>query len=1116
MKKLMFSLMLALAATMMCQAEVITADQALAVARGFVNQSGSELKAGAPLKLAYQARSLDGKPDYYVFNNGTDGGFIVVSGDDRTVPIWGYSTSGSFDYESMPDNAKWWYSEYQRQLQYLRDNPQVKARKPVKLTTSVDPLLTTKWNQCQPYNYFCPSARDNADYYNLGGNILYYWNRACTGCVATALAQIMNYHKWPLFGEGCINNFESNVLEYQLQGTNLVEYDRPIKLSADFSTSNYQWNLMKDNYRASFDENGNRKYEYINYSDSWPHWDNVDNQPIFAVAKLMSDVGIAVKMDYGVPGRGGSESTEKKAEAAMRLYFRYNTDLNYRYKYTSEDWDNLLIDQLKVGKPIFYAGIKVEYNEDELICSEKGGHAFVFDGYNEQGMFHVNWGWGGYNDGYYISSLNDDISKNKKVDYQYGQLALFLEPNRTGKRATATLSHNNFGTVNKNSRESSSLSVVGQNLDQNVSISLSGANASMFSTVETVSASEANAEGGKTVTVVYHPTATGDHTAQITVNFGDGIEPVTFTLNGSSCVSYDVTGDEMADVSDVVAAISAVLNGGDLYFENNPDVSTIVAMINAILNDQANVDLDDGLVAYYPFNGDAHDASGHGNDGEVHDLWSTHGVNGDTNGAWHFGGYNHPGYIRIPNSESLKFTDGFSFACYVKPLDWSGMDGWGDYSSRGTHCIFAKDHDRTGTHMVINLDGNDNMIVRAGTGGSYYHQTGWAELNSSDKIDGNKLNEWVHIAVTYSKEKACMYIDGRLVHVRYINADFTEMNRRDLYLGKFSDYWFPFKGVMDEVRIYNRMLTSAEVKDLAADNVVTQEQKNPFKLSQKSVTLAVGESVTVNMINGGGSYSVGSNTGIVDFTLNNTSDSFTLTGVGVGTTNVTVIDVNSQTTIMLPVTVTEPQFNGTIVMQRKYYVKSRGDVSTSWEGHTSDNYAYPTMKFKFDNGQSLYIGYYNAYYWDNSRQKTIKGVHIISENENHTITKDWYIQPRISGEWVNEKLILTNDGYVKYYSNGVLMGEESFEQLDLSNVSTFIVDMDPYGWWYTHYHYMDDFILSTPSTFINDSFDDGVIDLNIWQAPVNPDGVREEDGIMKTEQIRTDQDFHLRSNPIKL
>ncbi len=216
MKRYLFAL-LALVAAMIVQADTVSQERALAVAQGFLNNGSATFKAGAAPKLAHKALSADGLPDYYVFNNGADGGFVVVSGDDRTVPVWGYSTSGTFDYETMPENVRCWFEYYQSQMQYLREHPNVQARQPVTLASSVAPMLSTLWHQTYPYNLYCPIAHDYI-------NLVYYNDRACTGCVATALAQIMNYHKWPNVGKGS-QSYDAVIKGYQSNGSG-VELDR--------------------------------------------------------------------------------------------------------------------------------------------------------------------------------------------------------------------------------------------------------------------------------------------------------------------------------------------------------------------------------------------------------------------------------------------------------------------------------------------------------------------------------------------------------------------------------------------------------------------------------------------------------------------------------------------------------------------------------------------------------------------------------------------------------------------------------------------------------------------------------------------------------------------------
>ena len=876
-------------------AESVSPERALSMAQDFMSGGKATFCASADvsLKLAYQAHSLEGKPDYYVFNRGNGGGYIVVTGDDRTVPVWGYSTSGKFDYESLPDNMKWWFSEFQRQLQYLRDNPNAKPRKAVNLTTSLGPLLTTKWNQCAPYNHLCPSAHGKMP---TSSGVDYYVYHAATGCVPTALAQIMNYHKWPVHGEGS-KSYKSHVEEYEVQGSD-VEFDRPIDLSANFAQSTYRWNMMKDEYDLYLD-NGAIIYRYRNGNGAWTtDNDFSSSSPNGAVAKLMSDVGIASSIVYGASERGGSSAGPEGVLDAMQNHFRYIATKhdrdNEENTYTiGGEWDQMLRDELDAGRPIFYGGEAILDDLDDNGNPKHARHAFVFHGYDNEGRFYVNWGWGGNNNEAFYSTL---IENN--AGYKLDHTAIFLEPNRTGKSFSANVAIPNLTSLLGGADRSTPLTVVGQNLDQDVSISVSG-DASMFSTVSSISAAEANADEGKTVKLVYKPTRAGTHTAYLTLSAGDDVDPVNLTVTGNASVYCDADGDEQLNIDDLAFTIDQLLAGGEInYTGTYATIDDLSSIIDALLGISSTINVDDGLMAYYPFNGNANDMSGHGNDGIINNLSLTTGVNGDTNGAYQFGGYYNKGHIRIPNSESLKFSDGFTFACFVKPTDWSGMDGWGGFSSKGTQAIFAKSNDRNGP--ALHFSGNQSsMNVFSSTWDS---GSKWSELNSTDKIQGDRLNNWLHVAVTYSKNQACMYIDGELVQQKSITPNFANMNSHDLYLGGYytSQWWFPMNGVMDEVRIYNRALNAAEVNELAMDNV----ERQPFKLSKRQVTLAVGETVTVNMLNGSGSYSVGSNTGIVDFTL--TGDSFTLTGTGVGTTNVTVIDVATQTTILLPVTVIEP------------------------------------------------------------------------------------------------------------------------------------------------------------------------------------------------------------------
>ena len=218
----------------------------------------------------------------------------------------------------------------------------------------------------------------------------------------------------------------------------------------------------------------------------------------------------------------------------------------------------------------------------------------------------------------------------------------------------------------------------------------------------------------------------------------------------------------------------------------------------------------DGLVAYYPFNGNANDLSGNGNHGvPTENVVLATGVNGDDNGAYLFGGYSKPGHIYIRNSESLKFVDGATFSVFVKPTSWYAMDGGKSRSYGGTQCFISKNHDSGSISFVLN--GSDEQL-NVGVASS---SEKWGIVSSSDKLKGNYLNKWTHIAFVYGNGRACLYVDGILIDSKESTPDFSNINERDLYIGKFYDKWYPFDGLIDEVCIYNRALSTSEIGMLA-------------------------------------------------------------------------------------------------------------------------------------------------------------------------------------------------------------------------------------------------------------------------------------------------------------
>ena len=204
-----------------------------------------------------------------------------------------------------------------------------------------------------------------------------------------------------------------------------------------------------------------------------------------------------------------------------------------------------------------------------------------------------------------------------------------------------------------------------------------------------------------------------------------------------------------------------------------------------------------------------------------------------------------------------------------------------------------------------------------------------------------------------------------------------------------------------------------------------------------------------------------------------------------------------------------------IVMERRYLVNK------------ANNYCYPATCFRMDNNLQLEIRYFNTDHYQGSSSVTRHGIYIAvgrCEDVNFDWNvKDcdyfdaWYVCAVTTDQWVNEKIKFDESGNVSYYMNGKYMGTHMFEMLKkLAGSKTVTFDINPYGWYTGQHHYMDDLKLTLPGKTISDNFNDGVIDSKIWQTPTNPSGVREEGGILKTEQVRADWPYHLRTIALSL
>lgn len=332
---------LVLMLSLMAEARVVTRSEALQTARAFL--------AGRGVEMAAESRGSqndDSSAYYYVFNAEGDRGFVVVSGDDRTPAILGYADEGFIDEVNMPDGLRALLEGYAEQIMKIDDStPAVSRRAASMARRSVSPLIQTMWDQGNPYNLQCPVLNDET---------------TVTGCVATAMAQVMCYHRWPETATSAIAGYHPR---------NNKHGDLPA-----LEATTFDWKNMTLTYSAS----------------------STDDQKE-AVATLMKYCGWALQMNYDVSSVS-SGAYNASIPDALKTYFGYDggVTLIQRRHYTYREWVNLIYAELAADRPVVLGG-----------QSAGGGHSFVCDGYQGDDYFHINWGWGGSSNGYFrLAVLN--------------------------------------------------------------------------------------------------------------------------------------------------------------------------------------------------------------------------------------------------------------------------------------------------------------------------------------------------------------------------------------------------------------------------------------------------------------------------------------------------------------------------------------------------------------------------------------------------------------------------------------------------------------------------------------------------------------------------------------
>ena len=316
-------------------------------------KANTAIKAEAA-ELTYTAYAENGQAAFYVFALQPKG-FVIVSADDRAKPILGYSTESNFTAQ-LPDGLMTFFDNYKAGFSQMFANNDERTAEAVtdwtslaetgmlssrKANRSVEPLLASIWNQTDLYNNMAPEDPNSV-----------YSGHCKSGCVANTMSQIMRYWEWPRSGEGSHGyDADGNYGSYGWQ-------------EADFSAATYRYELMPD---------------YLDFASPQVEVD--------ATALLEYHAGVSVNMGYGANASG---AYSQDVGPAMESYFRFSSDYWHNYQEYSDSWEEDMVNNLDAGMPLYYAS-----------QGDVGGHAYVVDGYDDWYFFHVNWGWGGFDNGYY-------------------------------------------------------------------------------------------------------------------------------------------------------------------------------------------------------------------------------------------------------------------------------------------------------------------------------------------------------------------------------------------------------------------------------------------------------------------------------------------------------------------------------------------------------------------------------------------------------------------------------------------------------------------------------------------------------------------------------------------
>ena len=392
MKKSLFSIFILLI-SLSIGARNVSEQEALAIAKSFVSSKTLTRSNSTELTLVWIGPDTETKSTadipYYIYNI-DKGGFVMVGGDTKAEPILAYSKDYSFRVDNMPSNVAYWMREMKSHVDNLRKmnsiaNPTIEEWGGMLFAqdqSNADTILlkTALWNQDAPYNAYTP-------------------NKMPTGCVATAMSIIMHFHKWPDAGRGRLESYKYEDDNGITQTINGYDLGHP-----------YNWDIMP--------------YELDNYE--------LDTERTRAIAQLMYDCGVMAKASYNLYGTG---AVLTDLDAPVSRYMKYDNSavgLN-RMFHSAEEWNAIVKSNLLNRMPILYGGVEPAANV---------GHAFVVDGIDEKGRFHINFGWSGSNNGYYAMPYFSTYSQNH-------HMLCNLKPDEGGKQEDLIVSYQVMSPVDK-------------------------------------------------------------------------------------------------------------------------------------------------------------------------------------------------------------------------------------------------------------------------------------------------------------------------------------------------------------------------------------------------------------------------------------------------------------------------------------------------------------------------------------------------------------------------------------------------------------------------------------------------------------------------------------------